>query len=331
MIPAAVAAPIMALPTVSIQVSGAVALTSNLGAFHEQLKAFVTRIPAKPSTDQEFADCKAAVKALKEAEDALDAAEKQALGQVASFDDMRRAKTLCFDLSRQTRLALEKLVVAREGQIKREIIAGGQLKLAAHIESIDRMLGHQYMPVIADRFAEVIKSKRTVSALQNAVDTELARLKIEADRIGDIIQDNVATLWKGEGKEWNSLFPDFKAICTKAPDDFRALVLMRISEHKAAQEAKAKAAQEAKADAEYAAKVAADLAAKAAAPIIEPAAQQVSTAISRAVPSQEGVVQGETAVAAAPNRKGLIYAVASHFAVEFEIAEKWLVAEFSGD
>lgn len=323
-IPAAVAAPVMALPTVSIQVSGAVALTSNLDAFHAQLTAFVTRIPAKPSTDQEFADCKAAVKALKEAEDALDAAEKQALGQVASFDDMRRAKTLCFDLSRQTRLALEKLVVARERQIKEEIVTAGRLKLATHIESLDTMLGNYYMPDMPDRFTEVIKSKRTVAALKNAVDTELARLKIEADAISRTIQANLNTM-DHDGNDFKSLFPDLKALVTKAPDDFRALVLMRISEHNAVQEAKAKAV------AELAAKEAAELAAKAAAPIIEPAAQHVSTANFDAVPSQEGIGQGEYAVAAAPTREELVFCVVRWFKVDEPTAEKWLVSEFSGD
>jgi putative phage-type endonuclease len=230
----AVAAPVMALPTVTITVSGAVALTSNLADFHQQLQAFLKRIPAKPSTDQEFADCKAAVKTLKDSEDALDAAEIRALGQVASFDDMRRAKALCFDLSRQTRLALERLVVARETQIKSEIVAAGRLALAAHVERLDTMLGHYYMPSITDRFVEVIKSKRTVAALQNAVNTELARLKIEADAISRTIQANINTM-ESDGKEHAMLFPDLKALVIKNPDDFQAMVWLRISEQKAAE------------------------------------------------------------------------------------------------
>jgi hypothetical protein len=154
------------------------------------------------------------------------------------------------------------------------------------------------MPPINDRFAEVIKSKRTVVALQNAVDTELARLKIEADAISRTIHANILTL--ESAKDHESLFPDFKAICTKAPDDFTALVSMRISQHKAAQEAKATKIKEA---AELAAQV------RAAQPIIESAAQHVSTAISDAVPSQEGVGQGENAVAAAPTRDELVRCV----------------------
>lgn len=313
-IPAAVAAPMLSLPAVSIQVTGAVALASNLDLFHGKLSEFIARIPPKPSTDQEFADCKAAVKALKDAEDALDAAEKQALGQVASFDDMRRAKQLCFDLSRQTRLALEKLVVARERQIKEEIIAGARLKLAAHIESLDQMLGQYYMPPIPDRFAEAIKNKRTVAALQNAVDAELVRLRSEAEAISRVIQANINTM-QAEAKDHETLFPDMKALATKNPDDFRALVWLRISEHKAKQAAKAEA----------------DAKAKSTAPIIEPAAQQGATDIAVTAPSQKGVGQGITAVAAArPTREEFVLCVAHQWRVDEHTAESWLRETFGG-
>jgi putative phage-type endonuclease len=295
--PAAVAAPVMELPAVSIQVTGAVALTSNLGVFHEQLQAFVKKIPAKPSTDQEFADCKAAVKALKDAEDALDAAEKQALGQVASFDDMRRAKQLCFDLSRQTRLALEKLVVARERQIKEEIIAAGRMALAAHIESLDKMLGDFYMPTIPDRFADVIKSKRTVAALQNAVDTELARLKIEADAISRTIQANLNTL-DAEAADHKFLFADLKSLVTKNPDDFEALVWLRISQHKAdeAKRAEQKAAQ--------------------VAPVIAP--------VAPADIAVDPMPLETVSVWTRPDRSTIIQCIAENFAVAENVAESWL-------
>jgi putative phage-type endonuclease len=306
-IPAAVAAPMMSLPTVSIQVSGTVALTSNLADFHTQLQAFVKRIPAKPSTDQEFADCKAAVKSLKEAEDALDAAEKQALGQVASFDDMRRMKQLCFDLSRQTRLALDKLVVTRERQIKEEIIAAGRLKLAVHIESLDNLLGHFFMPTIPDRFADVIKSKRTVAALQNAVDTELARLKIDADAISRTIQANINTL-DAEAKDYETLFPDMKALATKNPDDFRALVWLRISEHKAKLARAEEAARAAEAE-------------KVAAPVVETTVQQAEQLNP---PERASPPPARAATVAKPSAEQILRIVSMACAVDVETAERWL-------
>lgn len=54
-IPAAVATPTLDLPTVSIQTSGQISIISNLKKFGEALQVFIERLPAKPSTDQEFA------------------------------------------------------------------------------------------------------------------------------------------------------------------------------------------------------------------------------------------------------------------------------------
>ena len=81
----AVAAPVESLPAVVVQVSGALTVGGNLPAFGAALRAFIERIPAKPSTDQEFADADAACKALKKAEDALTSAEESALAQVSDL------------------------------------------------------------------------------------------------------------------------------------------------------------------------------------------------------------------------------------------------------
>lgn len=232
-IPAVVATPTLALPAVSIQVSGAVALTSNLGPFLTELQGFIAKLPEKPSTDQEFADCKAACKTLQEAQYALDAAEASALGQVASFDEMKRAKALCFDLARNTRLALEKLVVAREKSIKEEIVMGGTVAFAEHVASLNKRLGKNYMPTIQANFATVIKGQKTIASLRNKVDTELARVKIEANEVADRIQINLNTL-RELASEHTFLFSDAAQIVQKQNDDLAILVKSRIAEHKAA-------------------------------------------------------------------------------------------------
>jgi len=165
----AVAAPTLNLPTVSVQVKGAIELISNLPKFGTALKEFISNIPEAPSTDQEFADCKSAIGKLQDAQDALDAAEAHALGQIVTFDEMKREKTLLRELVRTTRLALEKLVTKRESEIKLEIMQGGKDKLAEHIEALNKRLGKLYMPTIVADWAAAIKSKRTIESLKNAV------------------------------------------------------------------------------------------------------------------------------------------------------------------
>lgn len=234
-IPAAVAAPITALPSVSIQVNGSVALVSNLALFGEKLQAFVEGIPKKPSTDQDFADCKAACSTLKDAQDALDAAEAHAMGQVASFDEMKRTKAMLFNLARDTRLAVEKLVTAREKQIKEEIVLAGKTAFDEHVAGLNKRLGKPYMPAVPADFAGAIKNKRTIASLKDAVDTELARVKIEASAIADRIQINLSTLIE-LASDYKHLFADAAQIVLKANDDLTVLVKSRVGEFKEAEQ-----------------------------------------------------------------------------------------------
>lgn len=236
-IPAAVAAPTLDLPVVSIQTSGAIAIRSNLRAFGEALNSFIERLPTKPSTDQEFADCKAALSKLKTAEDTLESEESRALSQMTEIDEMRREKKLYQDLARTTRLALEKLVAARESAIKVEIVSAGKAALAEHIVSLNKRLGKPYMPTIAENFSVVIKNKRTVASLQSSVDDELARCKIAANEIADRIQVNLNSL-RELAADHAFLFSDAAQIVLKANDDLVILIKSRIAEHKAEQERK---------------------------------------------------------------------------------------------
>lgn len=257
-IPAAVAAPTMNLPAVSVQVQGSIALISNLHVFGDALKGFISNIPENPSTDQEFADCKSAIGKLKDAEEALDAAEANALGQIATFDEMRRSKEMLSSLARTTRLVTEKLVAARESAIKIEVMQGGKDKLAEHVAALNKRLGKPYMPTIVADFASAIKGKRTVSSIQNAVDTLLSQKKIEASAAADKIEINLNSL-RELAKDHAFLFADTDKLIMKANDDLVILINSRINEHKAAEatkleaervriqkeeEAKAKAAQD---------------------------------------------------------------------------------------
>ena len=242
-LPPAVAAPTMALPAVSIKVEGSIALIDNLKVFGAGLQSFIDRIPEKPSTDQEFADCKAACKTLQQAQDALDAAEAHAMGQVASFDEMRRTKALYFDLARTTRLAVEKLVAVREQQIKVEIRQAGNDAFALHVANLNTRIGKPYLSLPIPDFAGAMKNKRTIASLRDAVDTLLATSKIAANELADRIQINLNTL--GELAAGHAfLFADIQTIVTKPNGDFMDTVKVRIAEHKVAEEKRLAAERE---------------------------------------------------------------------------------------
>ena len=238
-----VAEPMESLPAVSMRLDGKLAVVSNLPDFATALRAFIERIPAKPDTDQDFANAEAACKSLKRAEDALTAGEDAALGEMVDFEAMRRQVRDLKDLARATRLATEKLVTARKEQIRGEIVAGGIAALRDHIASLNTRLGKPYMPQVPADFGGVVKGKRTVDSLRGAVNDELARCKIAANEVADRIQANLNAL-RELASAHAFLFADTATIVLKQPDDLTILVKSRIAEHEAAEAARLEAERE---------------------------------------------------------------------------------------
>ena len=266
--PVAVAAPIKDLPAVVLTVSGELAIKTNFDAWGIELRAFIAKIPEKPSTSQEFADCKAAIAAFKKAEAQLDAEESRVLSLVPDVDKMKRDKQLLRDLSSTTRLALEKLVARREIDVKVEIMQEGKDALATHIAWLNKRLAKVQMPPVDADFAAAIKSKRNPELMRDAVSALVANKKIEASAIADRITINLQALHDGarpDGADYTFLFSDFAQLILKAPDDLALVIKMRINEHKGAEAKKLEAIKEAarvEAEANAAAKVKAEVAAE---------------------------------------------------------------------
>ena len=220
------------LPAVSVRLDGKLAVVSNLPDFGTALRAFIQRIPAKPDTDQDFANAESACKALKRAEDALTAGEDAALGEMVDFEAMRRQVRDLKELARTTRLATEKLVAARKEQIRGEIVAGGIAALREHISALNAAMPAAYMPQVPADFAGAVKGKRTLDSLRGAVNDELARAKIAASEIANRIHANVKTLQAS-----GLVVHDAAALVLKAPDDLAAIIANRVTAEQQRQEA----------------------------------------------------------------------------------------------
>lgn len=255
-----VAAPVETLPAVSVKVEGELAIVSNLPAFGEALRAFISKIPERPSTDQEFADTEAACKALKRAEEALDAAESNALAQLADVDTMRRFVADYKALARTTRLQREKLVAQRKDAIRLEIVQAALDAISQHIRELNASMPADYMPGIAVDFAGCIKGLKSVDSIRNAVDTELARAKIAAGEVANRIHANVKTI-----KDSGLVVHDAAALVLKAHEDLAAVLAQRAAaekEKEEAQRARIIAQEQARLEAEARAKVQAEEAAR---------------------------------------------------------------------
>lgn len=233
----AVAAPTLGLPAVSIQVNGSIALIDNLDVFGTALKAYIGNLNQKPQTDQDFADLDGAVKTLQKAEDALKAAEDGALAQTAGIDAMRKTVALYRELARTNRLMVDKIVKAEKDNRKIAIVQAGRKALQTHESSLQERTQH-YLPPTQHNFENAAKGLKTIASIQNAVDTELARCKIEANAVADKIEANLNAL---TGTGYDELFSDERTLVLKAPDDLANIITVRITTHQAKEAARIEA------------------------------------------------------------------------------------------
>jgi len=358
-IPASVAAPIKDLPAVLIEVKGEIRINDNLTVFADLLNRYIDGVDKDPSDDQGFADMKAGITALKKAEDALEAGEQHALAQLNTFDEMRRMKKSLQDLARVNRLSWEKIVVAKEKQVKEGIAQNAKAELAAHIESLNKLIGRAYMPTIDANFAEAMKSQRTLKSLREKVGNELVRAKMEASKIGQNIVINMNSL-REHAKDYFFLFSDTSVLVLKDNEALEAIIKNRIAEHKAQEAAKEEATrlrirqeEEAKARAEAETKLRAEqeearkAAAKAQAeeeianthpqvsetPGIPPLpdhdnrpALSLTEVLHAVVPAP--IAQAIAPRTSRPTKMQMIEAVAKELGVSILQAESWLIQDF---
>ena len=245
------AEPMDSLPAVAVRLDGALTVAGNLPSFAVALKAFIAKMPARPTTDDDFATTDAACKALKRAEEALDAAEAGALASITDVEAMRRAVADCRKLARDTRLAAEKLVERRKVEIKEQAVAAARRALDDHIATLNAELAPMRLqPVVAD-FPGCIKGLRSFASMQDALDTTLASGKIAADAQARLVRNNIAH-YNDLAEGFEFLFADLHVLVHKAPDDFDTALNARIAKHRADE-----AAREAKRQADEAARIAA--------------------------------------------------------------------------
>lgn len=227
--PAAVAEAIDDLPALTVQLVGQVT-ASNLEPFKAAVTARIQAINTNLVTDADFATADKMVKFLDDGEKRLDLVKAQALAQTESIDQLFRTIDSLKAEMRSKRLTLDKLVKAEKENRKAEIISGASKQLGLHIIALQERVGVQFMPAVAS-FTEVTKGLKSLDSMRDKVSVALANAKIEANAVADLIDYNIKTL-TAEGHDWKFLFPDLASVVTKAKDDFTALLMSRVSQHK---------------------------------------------------------------------------------------------------
>lgn len=235
---------IEALPALVVNVEGRVT-SSNLMVFQEAAKRFLANVKTDLKTDQDFADAEQTVKFCKEGEERLDLVKAQAQAQSKSLDELYRAIDSIKESLRQTRLNLDKMVEAKKKQIRQDIIAEGVAAINEHIATLHtalRATNWLALPVPAQtRYAEVIKGKKTVASVRDAVNTAVAKDKIEMTDLANRMERNRESLVTAQN-DYIFLFADFPTLGRKPEEDFSAIASARIREHEEAAQRRAVAA-----------------------------------------------------------------------------------------
>ena len=232
--PAVVAEKIEGLPALFVQVEGRV-VASNMDAFKDAAELFLSRLPKADQlkTDQDFVNADLAAKDCKDAEEKLQIVKAQAQSQAVSIDEVFRAIDGISEKIRVARLSLEKVVKAEKENRKAEIVRSAHADAVAHIKKLNERISPASIPsgvYDISHFGSVVKGLKTLESMCDKTSALLAAVKIEANEIADRIEANRKTV------EDMSLLPDFAQVCTKAPEDFAALLAMRVAQRKAAEE-----------------------------------------------------------------------------------------------
>lgn len=358
--PEVVAAPVETLPAIVYTIDrGTMALQSNLPAFRAAAESLVERTKLPLMTDQDFADREALCKAFGEAEKLLKMRAEEVVGQISDVAAFSRELGNIAEMFRAARLASEKLVEAEKKNRRAAIQQAGEQALAKHVAGLQaRFAGRVQLPTIRGDFAGAIKGKRTLESIQNAVDTELAQRKIEANAVADAIGTNLRALDE-LAPEHGFLFRDLQNLVTMPADAFRPTVAGRVLEHKAKEEARLQAERERiareereKAEREARAKIEAEERARrdeeqrlakqqvaqqaAAAPATPPAAQEVPPQAPPAAPqvttaplAKTGGMREYAELRKRPTANEIVNLIATTYQVSAEQALEWLAEEFS--
>lgn len=240
--PEAVAEEVEFLPAIDIRAQGQISVIHNLDVFEQKLSTFLSeKLIREPQSDNDFATLDLQIKAMKDAEEKLKLAGNSILAQIQAVDTAMSKKNSLQEIVRQNRLMAEKLLASEKEARKNEIVNSAKRALVDHIATCNKALAETgtkvLMPEIAVDFLGAAKNKRTLDSLRSACNDELARGKIEANRVLNHIDQNLELL-RSLAANHKFLFADIQQLVLKDKDALEAITKQRISEHEAAAEKK---------------------------------------------------------------------------------------------
>lgn len=239
--PTVVAEAVQALPVVSVQITGQINVRENFKVFEVALREFLeNKLIREPQTDQDFADLDQQIKAMKKAEETLNAAEAMMLAQIQSVDEAKRQKDMLTKLVRDNRLMAERLLSSEKERRRAERVMAAIKAFQDHVAGLQREIRSVVFKVEVPDFTGAIKGLKTLASIQDKLDTALANGKVSADKQAADIRTKIDWL-NANAAEYRALVADLQQLVAKPIDDFKLTVTSRIDQHKREEESRLEA------------------------------------------------------------------------------------------
>ena len=215
-------------------------VSCNLEQYKPAALAYIAAINTELVTDQNFADADADAKFCRDSAKKLELAIEQALGQMGDINQALGAVREIAAAFNAKGLALEKSVKSEKDNRKLAIVKAGKAAMHKHESGLQERTQH-HLPPTAHNFEGAAKGLKTITSIQNAVDTELARCKILANASADKIHANLKTI-ADAGHDF--LFADIGALVQKDSEYVAMAVKNRVADHQAKEAARVEAERE---------------------------------------------------------------------------------------
>lgn len=217
-------------------------LTSNLNVFKEAADKLLAEAKKELHTDQDFADREEMNKKLRNAEQKLKVLREQVIAEIEDVDKFQREISEILETVRQGAIIGEKQVTQRKQVIKGEMRDKASRELGIYIAAANAKIVPAEIPRITSDFEGVMKNKRNLDSIKDALDTHLAALKIEVDKCEEKITANLAIMRDKVPEELRIIFRDVKDLVLKDSADLLLVINSRIAEFKRAEELRKAAA-----------------------------------------------------------------------------------------
>ncbi|MCP4393183.1 MAG: hypothetical protein GY804_02795 [Alphaproteobacteria bacterium] len=228
------------LPAVVYNINGT-EISTNLAECIDKVRDLAnTEMNKILETDQDFANKDQLNKDIKKARASL----KEI---VANVDSQFQTRQSFAESAKEMDSILQKMLSHGEKQVKQakearkaDIANKAEVDLLNHAQKCDIQMNpgleEPWMVSVKNigfypqqNWLELMKGKHKIASIQNAVDTRLAELKIEMDKMTEICDENI-TYYREVAEGYGALFNDLLEIVKHPHEAFKALVHSRIHE-----------------------------------------------------------------------------------------------------